>query len=145
LGILRRALIGILFFTILAVLVVPVGAVTQDEARTDLARAFVGVHRAERSFAYVGDLVDKLNTAAHLLDAGGDNNVAQASVLISDVLASTPSRESVGSQTQTMRLAIRGVLLAVLAVSALLVWFYGSRVYYGLWLRMRGGWRVERA
>ena len=123
----------------------PVGAITQDEAKADLARAFVGVQRAERSFAYVGDLVDKLNTAAHLLDAGGDDNVAQASVLISDVLTSTPSRESTGSQAQIMRLAIRGVLLAVLAVSALLVWFYGSKVYYGLWLRTRGGWRVEQA
>ena len=140
-----RPFIGILFFTILTVLVVPVSAVTQDETKADLARAFVGVQRAESSFAYVGDLVDKLNTAARLLDAGGDDNVAQASVLISDVLASTSSRESAGSQAQTMRLAIMGVLLAVLAVSAMLIWFYGSRVYYGLWLRTRGGWRVERA
>ena len=140
-----RALAGLLFVALLAVSAVPVGAVTRDEARADLARAFVGVQRAERSFGYVTGLVDKLNTAARLLDTGGDDNVAQASALISDVLVLTPSVESSGSQAQTMRLAIRGVLLAVLLAAAVLVWFYGSRVYWGLWLRARGKWRVERS
>ena len=140
-----RVLAGLLVVALLAVLVAPVGAVTQDEARADLARAFVGVQRAERAYGNVGRLVGELNTAAHLLDVGGDDNVAKASALISDVLASTPSVESSGSQAQTTRLAIRGVLLGILGVAALLVWFYGSRVYWGLWLRARGGWRVERA
>jgi hypothetical protein len=145
LSLLSKNIIGVLVIVLLTVSVVPVGAVTRDEARAELARAFVDVRYAESSFAYVGDLVDKLNTAAHLLDVGGDDNVAQASALISAVLASTPSRISAGSQYETTRLAIRGVLLAILIVSALLVYFYGSRLYWGLWLRSRGKWRVERA
>jgi hypothetical protein len=142
---LSRALASLLLVVLLAMSVVPVGAVTQDEARAELAKAFDGVQRAERSMGNVGRLVGELNTAAHLLDVGGDDNVAQASALISDVLASTPTVESSGSQAQTTRLIIRGVLLAVLGAAALLVWLYGSKAYWGLWLRARGGWRVERA
>jgi hypothetical protein len=138
-----RALV-ILFVTILALSVVPVGAVTRDEARAELETAFVGVQSAERAGYYVAGLVGELNTAAGLLDAGGNDNLAQASTLISDVLASTPTLTSAWIQAQMIRIFVRIVLLATLGVAASIVWFYGSDIYWWLWRRALRGWRVER-
>ena len=140
-----KVFVGLLIVAFLALSVMPVGAITRDEARAELAKAFVGVQRAERAYGYVAGLVEKLNTATRLLDVGGDDNVAQAAALISNVLALTPSVESLGNQAELTRLVLTGVSLVILGAAALLVWRYGSRVYWGLWLRVRGGWRVERA
>jgi hypothetical protein len=136
--------LAILFITILALSVVPVGAVTLDEARSDLAKAFVRVQNAEQAGYDVSSLVEELKTATGLLNAGGNDNLVQASALISDVLASTPTVTSSWIQAQNTGLFVRLALLAALGVIASLVWFYGSDIYWWLWRRTLRGWRVER-
>ena len=35
------------------------------------------------------------------------------------------------------------ITLVVLGTSAVLVWLYGGRVFWRVWLRAKGGWRAE--
>lgn len=134
----------ILIVTIIFGSVVIANATTQDEARTELARAFTGVQSAERAGYNVAELAKELNNAASLLDSGGENNVAQALALIQNVSASTPVVPPNWIQAQTDRLVMRIAIVLVLGAAAFLVWFYGSNVYWWFWRRTLRGWRVER-
>jgi len=127
------------------VIVVPsVGAVTVEEARTNLARAYVVVSGAEAAGGNVTALAWRLNEAAALINAGGGDNLAKADGVINEVLAAAPQVQSAGAERITNRYIATGVVLVVLVVVGVAVWLRGSRWYWGAWVRAKRGWRVER-
>ncbi len=126
-------------------LVVPsAGAVTVDEARADLARAYVAVSSAEAAGGDVTVLTLRLNEAASLIDAGGSQKLDDAVRIINEVSAAAPLAQSAGAERITNRYIVTGLALVVLAVAGVAVWFRGSRWYWAGWLRAKRGWRVER-
>ena len=132
-----------LLITLLVANTIPVESVTPDEVRSQLAEAFVWVRQAEMSGGNVTKLITELNGAANLLNAGGDVNVNRASAMITDVISSIPAIEVAGSQAESVRFQTAIISLVILAVMALLVLLYGSKMYWRLWMRVRGDWRVE--
>jgi hypothetical protein len=122
----------------------PVGAVTVDDARLRLSEAYVAVEAAEAAGGNVTVLAWRLNEAASLIDAGGDAGLVDAIRIIGEVEAAAPMVEAAGVERITGRYIVTGVALVVLAAAAVAVWFRGSRWYWGLWLRVKRGWRVER-
>ena len=121
-----------------------VGAATVDDARADLAGAYVVVSRAETAGGNVTGLVLRLNEAARLIDSGGVDNVSKAGGIIGEVVSAAPLVQSSGVERITNRYIVTGVVLVVLVAAGVAVWFRGSRWVWGAWLRARGGWRVER-
>ncbi|MDP2900226.1 MAG: hypothetical protein Q8O47_04590, partial [Candidatus Bathyarchaeota archaeon] len=75
----------------------------------------------------------------------GEADLVEADALIRGVEAAASSVESGGAQSRTMRYVETGFVLVVLAAAAALVWLYGSRVFWRLWIRTKRGWRVEQA
>ena len=134
------------FFVLLLIAaeVTPVQASTSDELRLEIENAFVRVQGAERNGGNVTLLVAELNKAAVLLDAGGEENLTQASVYIQWVKAATPLVNSEGTRNNSLRLTLTVASLVVLGILGVLVLTQGSKIYWRLWLRFHGGWKVER-
>lgn len=124
---------------------VPVLALSQGDLRSEAATAFAAVSRAEAAGGNVTRLVGDLDRAVRLIDAGGEADLVEADALIRGVEAAASSVESGGAQSRTMRYVETGFVLVVLAAAAALVWLYGSRVFWRLWIRTKRGWRVEQA
>ncbi len=120
----------------------PARAVTVDQARSDLASAYVAVESAEAAGGNVTALVWRLNIAAALIDTG---KVDEASQIIGEVMASAPQVQMVGAERITNRYIVTGVALVLLVAAGVLVWLRGSRWYWGAWLRAHRGWRIEKA
>jgi hypothetical protein len=112
--------------------------------RHEAASAFALVAEAENSGGNATFLTLKLDEAVRIIDSGSDAQLPIAEALISEVKTEAPAVGSAGSQAVQTQIIVTGVVLVVLGTSAVLVWLYGSRVFWGLWLRSRGGWRVER-
>jgi len=121
-----------------------VGAVSVDDARSRLAGAYVAVAAAEAAGGDVSVLAWRLNEAASLIDAGGDAGLGDAIRIIDEVSSAAPLVEAAGVERITNRYIVTGAALVVLAAAAVAVWFRGSRWYWGLSLRVKRGWRVER-
>ena len=137
----------IIFIAIIAILllVTPsfVKALIKDDLQNSLAQAYMGVQRAESVGYNVEGLLRDLNTAASLIDEGGDANISKAASIIASVSQNTPNVTSEVIQAQTTRLVIRVAILGVLGITALVIWFYGSRIYWWVWRKSFDGWRVE--
>ena len=119
-------------------------AVSVEDARSNLADAFIALSKAESAGGDVRDEMRILNTAATLIDEGGAVNLAAADQIIKGVSGQTSMIEVAGAQRITNRYIAVGVSLVVLAGAAIIVWFWGSRIFWVAWLRVKRGWRVER-
>jgi hypothetical protein len=135
----------ILVFALLAGNIVTVKSVSSDEVSSELVRAFVDVQNAERSGADIRPLVRDLNVAILLLKSGGEENVTKASFLVTQVRTSAAVLLSQAIQNNYIFSIFTLVSLVILGVLGLIVWFYGSRLYWYVWLRLYSGWRVERS
>ena len=119
-------------------------AVSVEDARSNLAEAFKALSSAESAGGDIRDEMRILNNAATLIDKGGAANLAAADQMIEGVVGQASTIEVAGSQRITNRYIVVGVTLIVLAGAAVIVWFWGSRIFWVGWLRVKKGWRVER-
>ena len=124
---------------------VRVYAASQEELRGSLGAVFANVLRAEKAGGDVGSLVSRLNEAASLIDSGSDESLSRAQGIITEVSGLVPSVAAQGSQSTMLQVVEAWITLVVLGTSAVLVWLYGGRVFWRVWLRGKGGWRAESA
>ena len=123
----------------------PVFAESSDELRLELGAAFIKVAEAEGAGGDVSDLVQVLNSAASLIDKGDDASLKVAEDMIQYVSVSALEKKEEGVQATQYQYIVLAVTLVALIASAAIVWFYGSRVFWALWIRIKRGWRVEAA
>lgn len=124
-------------------LIVPIYAKSNNELRIELGAAFVKVAEAELMGGNVSTLVQDLNLAAILIGIGDETSLKLAEDVIQSVSVLAVEKKSEGIQAINQQHMVMGAVLVVLIVSAAIVWFYGSRVYWSLWIRTKKGWRVE--
>jgi hypothetical protein len=136
---------AVLLLLLVASSVIVVRAQTQSDLRSALSAAYSEVSRAEAYGGDVGPLVSKLDEAAQLIDSGSASDLVKAQGLIADVSSAASGVGSQGAQSTTTLYFETGVSLVVLAALAVLVWRFGPRVFWGVWLRGKRGWRVESA
>jgi hypothetical protein len=139
-----RAISLIIFFIIMATIITPVGAVSPDEVRSQLIKAFEEVRIAEREGGNVTMISPKLTAAALLIDEGGEDNLSKASALILEVRNAVPTIAAAGSQYIYTRSIITIISVVTLVIIGIMIWAFGSRVYWNIWLRIHNNWRVER-
>lgn len=114
-----------------------------NEVRNRLIDAFEAVAEAERVGGNVSYLVEELNHAVKLLEAGGGEELLEAESKIQDVLEAVSDVKAEGIVSTQHRQIMAGVVLVVLTVAVVVVWRFGPRVFWLLWLRSKRGWRVQ--
>lgn len=129
---------------LLVLLTVPrLGAVTGSEVRFSFESAFTYVKRAEASGGDVSALIPKLNAALQLINSGSSDNLAIARALIIEVSQEALITQVSGAQETSSQSMVVGASLVLLGASAVLIYIYGPRVFWGLWVRMKKDWVVK--
>jgi len=128
----------------LLLLVVPqVEAVSRSETRATFELAFAEVKLVEQYGGDVSALLPKLNLALQLINSGSDNDLVKAQLIIEDVSLEAHSAQASGVSSTNTQYIIVGVSLVILGASAVLVYIYGGRLFWGVWVRMKRGWVVK--
>ena len=125
--------------------------VTVDDARKKIFEAYAAVVDAEASRGNVTDLVNRLNEAIELIRlAENTSDSEEASVLIEQAISIADGVLSEVGEVKEEGLALRRFHLflsvfsiSLLIVSGVLVYFYGPKVFWSLWVRIKGNWRVK--
>ena len=125
--------------------------VTVDDARKKIFEAYAAVVDAEASGGNVTDLVNRLNEAIELIRlAENTSDSEEASVLIEQAISIADGVLSEVGEVKEEGLALRRFHLflsvfsiSLIFVSCVLVYFYGPKVFWGLWVRIKGNWRVK--
>jgi hypothetical protein len=131
-----------LFFPVLCS-AVSAQEVSVDEVRNKLIDAFEAVAEAERAGGDVSHLVEELDHAVKLLEAGGGEELLEAESKIQDVLEAVSDVKEEGISSTQHRQIMAGIVLFFLAVAAVAVWRFAPRVFWLLWLRSKRRWRAH--
>jgi hypothetical protein len=115
----------------------------EKELREKLLDAFDAVSRAESAGGDVSGLVEELREALELLGTGDEKDLEMAEKVLERVLAQAPAATELGAASLRMEYVWVGVVLGLVAVSAVGVWRLGPRIVWSLWLRSKRNWRVR--
>ena len=136
----------IIFSTLILLLSYPISIAACDvppsdeDVRNMLTEAFEAVLEAENAGGETLNLVDELNQALRLLDEG---KTEEAMSIVDAVLAVVPDIKQAGLiSTRNQQITVTGTLIFS-AVSTAVVWRYGKKVFWLLWLRSKRGWKVN--
>ena len=114
----------------------------EDDVRESLMEAFEAIREAEGVGGKVSELLENLNEALRLIEAGGEGNLAGAEEKIESVLAVVPLVRSQGIVSTRNQQIVMGVVIGFVAVWAVVIWRFGPRLFWSLWLRSKSDWRV---
>lgn len=136
------------FIVLLLLMMLPgftcVNCLSEDEIRVDLAKAYELVAGAEAAGADVTDLVSKLDEAAQVSLDGSESDLQRAEQLIVSVESTVLEVQLSGEERIRTRLIVTTIVLISIASIAAAVWLRGSGWFWRLWLRVYGGWSVEK-
>ena len=116
----------------------------EADLRERMYDAFQAVVVAENAGGDVSELVQELNAIITLLETGGAVDPAVFESIIVELISQASQVQRSGVSETRQSLIISGSVVLVLLASAGLVWFYGSRVFWSVWLRIKRGWVVKR-
>ena len=122
------------------------------DLKDKIRRVYLELACAEKEGADVGEAVAKLDDALQLIiQAESVSNpveksklLSRAEALINEVETSIPELIGAGRSAAQLRVVVNVASIISLIVVVALVYFYGPRGLWGLWLRCRGDWRVKR-
>nr|MDO8043346.1 DUF1616 domain-containing protein [Candidatus Baldrarchaeota archaeon] len=125
--------------------------VTVDDARRKVYDAYAAVVDAEASGGNVTDLVNRLNEAIELIRLAENTSdseeasvfVEQAVSIADDVLSEIGEVKEEGLALRRFHLFLSVFSISLLVVSGVLIYFYGPKVFWGLWVRIKGNWKVK--
>lgn len=141
-----------LVILLLSILGVSVFSYQYDSSgvRGFLESVFMRLREAESLGADVRDEALMLNEALNLIRIAESNSsvrdeyLDRAVSIISDVNNSIPRLIENGYYRVRMNQLFTATTLISILVLCVLIYLYGSRVLWGLWLRARGKWMVEK-
>lgn len=135
----------LLIVLVLGTLVSGVKAATREDVEASMQEAYRLIAVAESSGGDVSALIPKLNQAAALVRNNDADSLARALNLTTEVMNSAVAAGSAGAQSVFIKYVTIWVTLVVLGVAGILVYLYGSRLFWRLWLWSKRGWRAELA
>jgi len=131
----------------LSILLSPPGvyAITIEEVQGSFKDAYILVVNAERSGAEVSNLINKLNQAADLIRVGDEVSLSKAINILNEVNSEAKISETNGIQLVNFYYYQVGISIFLFSAAGILVYLYGSRVFWLLWFRSKRKWRAELA
>jgi len=122
-----------------------------SEARERVYEAYAAVVDAEASGGNVTGLVERLNEAIELIELAENssdpelaaNFTAQAVDIVDEVLGEVGGVKEEGLALRRFRLFLGVFSVLLFLVLGVLIYFYGPRVFWALWVRFKGDWKVK--
>ena len=133
-------------------LLAPITVNSQGDLRERIKEVYTKLVVAEQRGANVTYAAIRLDEALEMVDeANGLSDPAQRLILLSkaegivdEVDAFVPELSNKG-ESETVNSQILAVITSLaLIVVGILVYFYGPRMLWGLWLRARADWKVRK-
>ncbi len=145
----------IAIFLLIPILLVPVALVAAqqspiDDAQNSIYNAYTSIVKAYNSGADVNQLIVQLNQALNLTAQAQlliSSNLTQANLLASQTQAISQNVSAQASAAEssigTLGPVTVAISAAVLIVAGCLVYFFGPRFFWQVWLQLRKNYRVK--
>ena len=135
----------ILFLSLVVVLGVAgvAGCSGQADVESLIMDAYLAVHEAS---ARGGDVSSHVSLLNDVIDEVGSGEYDSASVesRLEALIASAEAAGAQGVEARESQTLVAGAQVAAAFVLSLATWRYFPELFWGMWLRIRGGWLVKK-
>lgn len=107
-----------------------------------MEQAYLAIYEASQSNGDVSSLVPLLNDVVEEVDSGSYDS-DNLEFRLGELIASAESAGSLGVESRTNQMMVAGAQVLAALVLSFLVWRYFPGLFWGVWLRFRGGWLVK--
>ena len=123
----------------------------EKDLRSKVISVYAELAEAEANGADVTVAASKLNEALRLISQAEEAKdperillLSKASILIDEAEKMIPELIEAGRTAALYRNFLTGISVAFLAISAFILYFYGPKALWRLWLKSRREWRVRK-
>jgi len=105
---------------------------------------FNEISEAEASGAEVSQLVVELNQIILLVNRGTETDLNEANTRLGQLSEAALDATVTGSRTTQNELISTVIIGVTSIITSILAWIYTPRIFWALWLRVKGDWTVEK-
>jgi len=144
LKIIRFLFIAFLLTCLQSSTLLPVQAQTVEEITAEILVVFNEISEAEASGAEVSQLVVELNQIILLVNRGTETDLNEANTRLNQLSQAALDATVTGSRTTQNELISTVIIGVTSIITSILAWIYTPRIFWALWLRVKGDWTVEK-
>ena len=142
--IIRFLFIALLLTCLQSSTLLPVQAQTVEETTAEILVVFNEISEAEASGAEVSQLVVELNQIILLVNRGTETDLNEANTRLNQLSQAALDATVTGSRTTQNELITTVIIGVTSIITSILAWIYTPRIFWALWLRVKGDWTVEK-
>ena len=142
--IIRFLFIALLLTCLPSSTLLPVQAQTVEETTAEILVVFNEISEAEASGAEVSQLVVELNQIILLVNRGTETDLNEANTRLNQLSQAALDATVTGSRTTQNELITTVIIGVTSIITSILAWIYTPRIFWALWLRVKGDWTVEK-
>lgn len=119
----------------------------RGDADKAIEDAYVAILNTEKVGGNIDEALSRLNEASTLASIGGDENLNRAISLatLAQAYALNQVIEQSAGKNPSIDYYQLGLVSVVCLAALFYVWKYGDAVYFSLWARVRGRWRLDKS
>ena len=142
--IIRFLFIALLLTCLQSSTILPVQAQTVEEITEEILVVFNEISEAEATGAEVSQLVVELNQIILLVNRGTETDLNEANTRLNQLSQAALDATVTGSRTTQNELITTVIIGVTSIITSILAWIYTPRIFWALWLRVKGDWTVEK-
>ena len=142
--IIRFIFIALLLTCLPSSTLLPVQAQTVEETTAEILVVFNEISEAEASGAEVSQLVVELNQIILLVNRGTETDLNEANTRLNQLSQAALDATVTGGRTTQNELITTVIIGVTSIITSILAWIYTPRIFWALWLRVKGDWTVEK-
>lgn len=116
---------------------------TEDSFK-EIEDGYVAIHNAEQAGGNVTVVIMMLNQALDIASRGNADNLIEAMTLAKEAKSLAILIEQTSKTEQIIVYFKLLVFLFICFMAMILIKKYGDLIYYSIWAKIRGNWRIEK-
>ncbi len=144
-----KRLLAYVMLMVIALSMLDISLCSENSLVRSIREVYSKLVEAEKKGADVREAALKLERALELVRAAEENPdkrdvlLSEARRLVDEVNSSIPSLIEKGEREAFLRNVVIASAISLVTVSAGITYYYGPRVFWGIWLKLRSRWIVE--
>lgn len=119
-------------------------AQTVEEITEEILVVFNEISEAESSGADVSLLVEEFNQIIELVNLGTETELDEANQRLTQLSQAAHDATETGVRTTQNEFVTTLIVGVATIIASILAWIYTPRIFWNLWIRVKGDWIIEK-
>jgi hypothetical protein len=118
-------------------------AIDKGQLETELHQTWKKLSYIDINDSDLLPIIINLNKCIELINIGGDDNLNKVDNMLKEINTKIIILGNYEAQLKLYQYLFVGTILTILFTVSILIWVYGSKIYWNFWFNRRKKWRIN--